>query len=125
MRTTAEHRARIARVEAALDLCEADQRQAIAMPHGSDRENAGRAVLIALTCARKAAWWRVLHRITVADPDVHRLYRLAVLAAAAEERDNARFWREMAADWAARAEHRPTSDAAGALSNWDELGVTA
>lgn len=95
------------------------------MPHGSDRENAGRAVLIARACARKAAWWRVLHRITADDHSMHRLYRLAVLAAASEERGNARFWRDIAADWTARAEHRPTSDAAGALSNWDELGVTA
>ena len=37
---------------------------------------------------------------------------------------DARFWRETAQDWQARVDHRPTSDAAGALSNWRELGVT-
>ncbi|WP_297651268.1 hypothetical protein [Pseudonocardia sp.] len=41
------------------------------------------------------------------------------------EQDRARFWRDSAADWQARAERRPTSDAAGALSNWAELGVSA
>jgi hypothetical protein len=40
-------------------------------------------------------------------------------------RDDARFWTETAADWRARAEHRPTSDAAGALSNHADLGVVA
>ncbi len=45
-------------------------------------------------------------------------------AAHRKAQDDARFWRETAADWQARAEHRPTSDAAGALSNWAELGVT-
>ena len=39
-------------------------------------------------------------------------------------REDARFWQETAQDWQARAEHRLTSDAAGALSNWAELGVT-
>ena len=39
--------------------------------------------------------------------------------------DDARFWRDTAADWQARAaDNRPTSDAAGALSNWAGLGVT-
>lgn len=33
--------------------------------------------------------------------------------------------RRAAAGWQARAEQRPASDAAGALSNWHELGVTA
>jgi hypothetical protein len=125
MATTADHRAVLARIEAALDECEEQARQAFAMPYGTDEENAARSRRIAAVCARKAAWWRVLHRHTASTLATHRLYRLAVLAAAAEERGRARFWRDAAADWTARAEQRPTSDAAGALSNWHELAVSA
>ena len=40
-------------------------------------------------------------------------------------RDDARFWREAAQDWQARADRRPTSDAAGALSNHHELEIAS
>ncbi|WP_181779710.1 hypothetical protein [Pseudonocardia pini] len=70
---------------------------------------------------RAARWWRVLYRHA---PDgVPFLYVRAVGRAELHERDESRFWRDTAADWRARAERRPTSDAAGALSNWAELGV--
>ncbi len=91
----------------------------------SDAEHAERAARLALACARTAGWWRVLlvgDRGTFAVP---RVYRDAVIAAAHQERDRARFWRDTASDWRARAEKRPTSDAAGALSNWHELEVSA
>lgn len=86
---------------------------------------AARSAVLASLSARRAGWWRVLlvdqrrtHALpAVADRAVRVAYRRA--------RDDFRFWCESAADWQARAEQRPTSDAAGALSNWHELGVTA
>jgi hypothetical protein len=125
MATTTDHRAVLARIDAAFIECDQQEQDAYAMPHGTNEENAVRSLLIAAVCARKAAWWRVLHRHTKSDATIHHLYRMAVLAAAAEERGHARFWRDAAADWTARAERRPTSGAAGALSNWHELGVSA
>ncbi|OJY49534.1 hypothetical protein [Pseudonocardia sp. 73-21] len=89
---------------------------------GTDAERAERAQRLSMICARTAGWWRVL--ATHCDPGVHAVFRLAAVAAECQERDRARFWRDLAADWQARAEQRPTSDAAGALSNWAELGVT-
>ena len=47
------------------------------------------------------------------------------MEAAHPARDDARFWREAAQDWQARADRRPTSDAAGALSNCYELEITS
>jgi hypothetical protein len=79
---------------------------------------------MALLCARRAGWWRVLltdHRRTRALLPVHER---ATRTAHRKAREDFRFWRDTAADWQARAEQRPTSDAAGALSNWSELGVT-
>jgi hypothetical protein len=103
-----------------------DQRaQATAMPHRSDAEHAARAARLALICARTAAWWGLLARIAYRDPAVHSLHGHAAVIAKHAEKNNARFWRDAAADWQARAERRPTSDAAGALSNWHELEVTA
>jgi hypothetical protein len=94
------------------------------MPHSCNVEHADRALAIARVCARRAAWWRVLARFTYRT-GYHRLHGKAALIAASTERDRARFWRDTAADWRARADRVPTSDAAGALSNWAELGVTA
>ncbi|MBN9101132.1 MAG: hypothetical protein J0I49_23930 [Pseudonocardia sp.] len=116
----------LTRVAAAIDACETDQRAAFAMPRRTDTENVARCARLALICARTAAWWRVLARETYRYPSPHsRLFGLAVISAEHTARDRAKFWRESAADWQARAEQRPTSDAAGALSNWAELGVTA
>ena len=97
---------------------------AVAMPHGGNVEHADRALAIARVCARRAAWWRVLARFTYR-AGYHRLHGKAALLAGSKETERARFWRDSAADWRARADHRPTSDAAGALSNWAELGVSA
>lgn len=91
----------------------------------TDAERAERAERLAMICARAAGWWRVLVVGTRCDPGVHTVFRHAAIAAECQERDRARFWRDLAADWRARAEQRPTSDAAGALSNWAELEVTA
>lgn len=86
---------------------------------------ADRSRALALIDARRAGWWRVLSRAGYRDTGVHPLFAHAALVAAEDTRDRARFWRDSAAEYRARAEDRPTSDAAGALSNWHELGVTA
>ena len=89
-------------------------------PHGW----ATRSATQALISARTAGWWRVLLSADRRSRTTHPLYRRAVSAAHNKAQADARFWRETAADWQARIDHRPTSDAAGALSNWAELGVT-
>ena len=85
---------------------------------------ATRSATLALISARTAGWWRVLLSADRRSRTTHPLYRRAVSAAHRKAQADARFWRETAADWQARVERRPTSDAAGALSNWAELGVT-
>ena len=97
---------------------------AAGMPHTCNVEHAERALAIARVCARRAAWWRVLARFTYR-ANYHRLHGKAALLAGAKDTERARFWRDIAADWRARADRVPTSDAAGALSNWAELGVSA
>ena len=94
------------------------------MPHTGNVEHADRAIALARVCARRAAWWLVLARFTY-QAGYHRLHGRAALAAGRKEQDRARFWRDTAADWRARADRVPTSDAAGALSNWTELRVSA
>ncbi|GAA1870985.1 hypothetical protein GCM10009836_59600 [Pseudonocardia ailaonensis] len=84
-------------------------------------DRAARADRLAVLHDRAARWWEVLYRHT--SSAVPFLYVRAAGRAADDQREQARFWRETASDWRARAEQRPTSDAAGALSNWAELGV--
>jgi hypothetical protein len=91
----------------------------------TDADRAARCQVLAVIAARRAGWWSVLHLAALADLSTPMVYATAALAARNQQRDRARFWRECADDWQARAEHRPTSDAAGALSNWHELGVSA
>lgn len=87
------------------------------------RGQAARADRLSVLHARCARWWGVLERVAVADHDLPMGYVRAVVHASGAAESDARFWRDSAKDWTARAEHRPTSDAAGALSNWDELGL--
>jgi hypothetical protein len=117
---------RLTQVAAAIAECHTAQAVAYAMPYRTNLDNVARCARLALICARMSAWWGVLARETYRDPDTHSLlFGQAVIIAQHAERDRAKFWRESAADWLARAERRPTSDAAGALSNWAELGVSA
>lgn len=114
-----------ARVTVALDESAQLLRDVLGWRPDTDTEQAARCHALALIAARRAGWWSVLRRAAVADLATPMVYALAARAARDEQRDRARFWRDLAADWTARAEHRPTSDAAGALSNWHELGVSA
>ena len=84
---------------------------------------ATRSAAMALISARTAGWWRVLLSAERRTRTAHPVYRRAVSVAHRRALDDARFWRETAQDWRARVDRRPTSDAAGALSNWRELGV--
>jgi hypothetical protein len=116
----------LVRIAAALDETDEQHRAAMALPYGTDADNAVRAARLALACARAAAWWGLLAREVARDHErMHPLFMRAAVIAAADSKGSARFWRDAAADWQARAERRPTSDAAGALSNWHELGLTA
>jgi len=92
-----------------------------AMPRNTPLDWAARADRLAVLHDRAARWWRVLNRHTSAG--VPFVYIAAVGGAEHHEREEVRYWQESADDWRARAEQRPTSDAAGSLSNWAELGV--
>ncbi|MFC5949764.1 hypothetical protein ACFQH9_15930 [Pseudonocardia lutea] len=91
------------------------------IPNGSALDNASRADRLAVLHDRAARWWRVLYRHSA--NGVPFVYVSAAGRAIQAAQEDARFWRETAADWRARADQRPTSDAAGAMSNWAELGV--
>jgi hypothetical protein len=113
------------RVQAALDGL---KEQFIAISGTRPTTEAGwaaRSAALALISARRAGWWRVLSRAGYRDTTLHWLFAEAALIACEDAQESARFWRGTAAEYRARAEGRPTSDAAGALSNWHELGVTA
>lgn len=114
-----------ARVTAALDESRKLLSDVLGWRPGTDAEHAARSRALAVIAARRAGWWSVLRRYVRSDLTVPAVYAIAARAARDEQRDRARFWRDCAQDWQARAEQRPTSDAAGALSNWHELGVTA
>ncbi len=114
----------VTRVEAALmrlDLATCD----VGSPPATDLGHVGYCLALARISARRAGGWRLLLTAQRYDPTLPPVAERAASIAWRHARDDYRFWRESAADWAARAEHRPTSDAAGALSNWDELGVSA
>lgn len=108
-------------VDAAFHRIRVQLDAADSLPRASALDRAARADRLAVLHDRSARWWRVLYRHH--SPTVPFLYIAAVSRAELHERDEARFWRETASDWRARAEQRPTSDAAGAMSNWAELGV--
>ena len=114
-------------VEAALRRWNVQYDQARDMVRRTDAEHAARAGRLAALCERRARWWDVLAAWTYhrADPAVPVVFGHAAQYCASKDRDSARFWRETAADWRARAEGRPTSDVAGALSNHHELGMAS
>ena len=94
-------------------------------PPGDVLAHAARARRLAELHARRARWWTVLERDIVGNHDLPMIYAQAAYAAVAAAEREARFWTDTAEDWTARAEQRPTSDVAGAMSNWHELGLTA
>ncbi|GJF05518.1 hypothetical protein [Pseudonocardia sp. D17] len=112
------------RVTAALDELTARFSAVASERPDSDLAHAVRADRLAMVCARRAAWWQLLmarrHRAGMS-----MLFTRAVIHAANQEQDRARFWRDAATDWRARAERRPTSDAAGAMSNHHDLGIAS
>ncbi|MFC5993642.1 hypothetical protein ACFQE5_05375 [Pseudonocardia hispaniensis] len=91
------------RVTAALDDLDEQYRAASELPMSTDIEHAHRAATLAVVCARRAGWWRMLECHAYRDPDTLSVYGHAALLARTHERDAARFWRQSARDWAARA----------------------
>src|SRR5688500_1031717 len=97
----------VRRVTVAIAELDRQRAAAMALPHRTDAEHAARAARLALVCARTAAWWGLLARDTYRDLHVPALYGRVAVIAQHTEKDRARFWRDAAADWQARAEHRP------------------
>lgn len=123
--TTMTAAAVAARVDAELTALMLRYLDLVATRPTTDEGHARRCAAMALISARRAGWWRVLTTYYIRHGGLHPLFYRAALGALTRERSDARFWRESAQDWQARVDARPTSDAAGALSNWTELGVTA
>ncbi len=123
--TTDTNATRVNHLGALLRAEETRRVEAFRLPRGTNTENATRAECLALISERITGLWRLIVTHGANDLTVPDVYRHAAVLAECDARDTARFWRDTAADWRARAEGRPTSDAAGALSNWHELGVTA
>lgn len=93
-------------------------------PAGDLHAHAGRARRLSGLHARRARWFAVLERDTVRQHHIPLVYVQAVVEAGCSADREARFWADTAADWQALIEARPTSDVAGAMSNWHELGLT-
>ena len=108
-----------ARVTAALDDLDEQYRAASALPMSTDTEHATRAAALAVVCARRAGWWRVLERHAYHDPDTPSVYGHAALLSRTHERDAARFWRQSAADWTARA--NGDRHGSGLWAIWDHI----
>lgn len=116
---------RLARLSTLMRGYEDTRRALFRLPHNGNVANADRAARLALVSARITGVWRLIVAYGIDNSTVPAVYRHAAVLAECDARNTARFWRDIAADWQARAEQRPTSDAAGSLSNWHELGVTA
>src|SRR4051812_20832885 len=86
-------------VAAALDRHRRAYDQAAALPTRTDADHATRAARLAVVSARVARWWDVLSRwvYSPGGNPIPLVFGAAVIAAAASERDDARFWREAAA----------------------------
>lgn len=85
--------------------------------------HAARARRLAELHTRRARWWAVLQRDTATN-HVPAVYVQAVVTAVMENERQARYWTDTADDWQALADGRPTSDVAGAMSNWADLSLT-
>lgn len=111
-------------VEAGLRRVAAVIRDTAPPPPGDPLAHAARARRLAELHSRRARWWAVLERSIVADHDMPIIHAHAAYAAVSVAEREARFWSDTADDWQARAEQRPTSEVAGAMSNWADLGLT-
>lgn len=107
------------KVAAALADLDREYATASTLPMSTHTEHAHRAARLALVCARRAGWWRVLERRAYRDPGTPSIYGHAALMARHREQDNARFWRQSAADWAARA--AGDRHGSGLWATWDHL----
>ncbi|MEV1296164.1 hypothetical protein [Pseudonocardia sp. NPDC049635] len=92
-------------------------------PAGDLLAHAARARRLAELHTRRARWWAVLEHDTATN-GVPVVYVQAVVTAVLDNERQARYWTDTADDWQALADGRPTSDIAGAMSNWTDLGLT-
>ncbi|KAA1009641.1 hypothetical protein FVA95_28490 [Pseudonocardia sp. EV170527-09] len=111
-------------VEAGLRRTDRAIRDTARPPAGDLLAHAARARRLAELHTRRARWWAVLQRDTATHHEVPVVYVQAVVTAVLDNERQARYWNDTADDWQALADRRPTSDVAGAMSNWAELGLT-
>ncbi|MER7436268.1 hypothetical protein ABT341_16295 [Pseudonocardia alni] len=110
-------------VEAGLRRTSRAIRDTARPPAGDLLAHAARARRLAELHTRRARWWTVLQRDTATN-HVPVVYIQAVVTAVLDNERQARYWTETADDWQALADRRPTSDIAGAMSNWTDLDLT-
>lgn len=111
-------------VEAGLRRVAAAIRDTTPPPPGDPLAHAARARRLAELHTRRARWWAVLERSIVGDHAMPMIHAQAAYAAVTAAERDVRFWSDTAADWQARADRCPTSEVAGAMSNWHDLGLT-
>jgi hypothetical protein len=91
-------------VERAMHRNDHDRHRAFNLSHTTADENARRCAQLALIFARQERWWRVLANWTSrAESELPAIAGRAAIYAAAQAGSDARFWREMAQYWHARA----------------------
>ncbi|PKB32450.1 hypothetical protein [Pseudonocardia alni] len=110
-------------VEAGLRRTSRAIRDTVRPPAGDLLAHAARARRLAELHTRRARWWAILQRDTATN-GVPVVYVQAVVTAVLDNERQARYWTDTADDWRALADQRPTSDVAGAMSNWTDLGLT-
>ncbi|MBN9791165.1 hypothetical protein DMP17_21525 [Pseudonocardia sp. TMWB2A] len=110
-------------VEAGLHRTDRAIRDTARPPAGDRLAHAARARRLAELHTRRARWWAILQRDTATNR-VPIVYVRAVVTAVLDNERQARYWNDTADDWQALADRRPTSDVAGAMSNWADLGLT-
>lgn len=110
-------------VEAGLRRVTDAIRDTVPAPVGDLHAHAARSRRLSKLYARRARWFAVLERDTIRQHHIPLVYVQAVVDAGCSANREARFWADTAADWQALIEARPTSDVAGAMSNWHELGL--
>ncbi|OJG06648.1 hypothetical protein BG618_02406 [Pseudonocardia autotrophica] len=110
-------------VEAGLRRTSRAIRDTARPPAGDLLAHTARARRLAELHTRRARWWAVLERDSATN-GVPVIYVEAVVTAVLDNERQARYWTDTADDWQALADGRPTSEVAGAMSNWSDLGLT-
>lgn len=101
-------------VRAGLDRCRGERVRVSGSEPRTAAEWVVRAERLAVLSEREARWWTVLERWTfLGQTQIPTVYGRAAMRAASSEHEEARFWRDSAADWRRRAAGEPVCGVIG------------